>query len=125
MTNLKYPTPLLAAINDGCVLDMRVRLAIELLKVPGFESEADVNIATRVDAALTTAEVLFERATQRGWIADLPLDDSIPPLELAHIRRNAVAQVEGQFAAQQHVEQRQRRVTAVQAVVAPVTRRPN
>jgi len=110
MTALKYPTPYLNALPDGCVMDMRVKFAMEIIKTPGFMRQFDLlNNATHaaqnspadVSAlALSISNALYEQAYHQGLIEDLPSHADLTKDELNHIRRQAAGNVLGQLHAQ-------------------------
>lgn len=88
-TGMRYPTPLLSSVPNGAVLDQRVALAMQLAisAVQGHGFNAG-NLLDQADA-------LYAGAEARGWVQPLPLDDFLPQAEVAHIRRQVKAQVEG------------------------------
>ena len=105
MTQLKYPTPYLNALPDGCVLDQRVRLAAEILKTPGYLRHFDLKDGgdTARDVAMTALDIscaLYSEAEARQLIEDLPSHADLTKDELNHIRRQAAGNVLGQLHAQ-------------------------
>lgn len=106
MTQLKYPVPYLNALPDGCVMDLRVRLAAEILKTPGYLRHFDLispGHAPRdiASGALDIAEALYAEAEKRQLIEDLPNHADLTKDELNHIRRQAAGNVIGQLHAQE------------------------
>lgn len=91
---MRYPTPLMNSIVNGAVIDQRVALAMQLAisAVQGHGFDA-VNLLDQADA-------LYAEAEARGWVQPLPVDDFLPQAEVAHIRRQVKAQLEGQSTAQ-------------------------
>jgi hypothetical protein len=79
-----YLPNVLTAFEAGCMLDLRVRLAIEFLKT---------NTAlTDGVQALKIASDLCDEAEKRGFIMPLPDDDSLSrPLRM-HLKRQVRAQ---------------------------------
>jgi hypothetical protein len=107
MTALKYPTPYLNALPDGCVMDMRVKLAMEIIKTPGYikifaaQNTSDDETAKNASAcALNIAEALYAEAERRQLVEDLPSHADLTKDELNHIRRQAAGNVIGQLHAQ-------------------------
>lgn len=97
-----YPMSSLVALNDGCVLDLRVNFAMQLLCAPGFACDGPVqSVAHR---ALKIADSLLEQAAEKGWVNSLPLTADLPLVEVAHVKRNGVAQVISQMAAGEYAQ---------------------
>lgn len=121
---MKYPSPLVNALTDGAVLDMRMKFAMDLLRAPGFLRHFDVDhIAMQLHvraadvlacAALDIAQALYAEAEKRELIRPLPIDDiPLPPAELRAIERSAGAQVHAQVHQQKIVQGMQPTITAV------------
>jgi hypothetical protein len=99
-----YPLPTLNALGDGCVLDARAKLAMAILASPGFvgtlETSGEYSWAQIAKCALGVSEAFYEQAEARGLVKPLPVDSTLPPAEIAHIERQAGANVHGQLHAQ-------------------------
>lgn len=92
----KYPSNVLSSFEAGCVLDFRVKLAIDLLRSPYFHGAAYVNDAdTRVSAvqALELADALLDEAAKRGLVSPLPAHGELTAALKHHIERGIAAQV--------------------------------
>jgi hypothetical protein len=101
---MDYPLPTLTAIGDGCLMDARMKLAMDILKSPNFindmllRQEDDNTALPPAMAALTLAEDLFYLAKVRCWVAPLETLGTKPSAdEVDHVKRNAHAQVVGQM----------------------------
>ena len=129
---MKYPTPTLTALADGALVDQRFRLACQLAQTPGFfrgiegptgsaitagEVPATPAAWRRAGFALDVAAELYAQAADRGWIAPLPLDPDATPEEIAHVRRQAGANVQGQIHGQREAQAQMARVQQVPGMV--------
>lgn len=100
---MDYPLPTLTAIGDGCLMDARMKLAMDILKSPNFINDMLARADDGVDIspaqqALTVAEELFLGAATMGWVAPLETLGTEPSAgEVNHVKRNAHAQVVGQM----------------------------
>ena len=103
---MEYPSMHITAAQEGALLDMRVRLAIQLATSIGFAAMADKFIdgsagqAPQAYAALAldTANEIVQQAKERGWVRPLTeLDEGLPPTDVEHVKRSARASVIQQF----------------------------
>ena len=110
---MEHPAPLVNALGDGALMDLRMKLAIQLLQAPGFlHNVFDPELAaippkqppqthhspgSAAFLALETAEALYAQAKTRGWIEPLPVDAALPPGEVACAQRGAELQVRAQL----------------------------
>jgi hypothetical protein len=97
----KYFGDVLMDFQNGCRLDLRVKLALEMLKsnqVPfelPLEGDIDPSPLTpqdRAEYALDLAGRLIDGALRRGWIEDMP-EGGLSDKQLDHIKRMAAAGV--------------------------------
>lgn len=107
LTMMKYPGNLLNEFENGCSMDLRLKLAIEFLKAgiaPNYLPDGTHSTELQARAALDLSEALLAEAEKRGLVAPLPDHSDLPPNLLRQIERNIAAQVyqqmEGQRAAQ-------------------------
>ena len=95
--SVKYPHNVLEGFANGCLLDLRVRLAIEFLK-GGVISVTEARPAAHV--ALDLANELMAEAERRGWVEPLPEDAVLNSAVKKQARRTGVfgatQQIEGQ-----------------------------
>lgn len=84
-----YPTSLLVAVQDGAVLDQRMKFAMNLMIASTQSGVAPID----AESAVAMADSLYEQAEERGWIQPLPEHDGLTNAEQAHIKRQARAQV--------------------------------
>lgn len=104
----EYPDNVLEGFRNGCLLDLRVRLAVEFLKGPmfrmAFVEHEPVDIAV---CALQIADELLNYAENCGWITPLPTESEIGPALRLQAKLtaqfNALQQIEGQKAMQDEV----------------------
>jgi hypothetical protein len=121
----QYPTSLITAGVEGVWLDSRAKMALQLLLTEGYAPDFDVETGARETAAVTAAramdvaDALYRGAAERGWVADLPLNDDLLQTDHAHIRRNARAQVSSQIHGQALMQAEAQRVQPVIAGGAP------
>lgn len=105
---MEYPTPLLNALADGAVIDVRLRFAMRLLEAPGFmrhfETWDTEQRAAAAGAALDIAEALYAQAHTRGWIKPLPTDNNLPNAERAAVERSGIAQAAAQISGQRFAQ---------------------
>jgi hypothetical protein len=81
---MKYPQSILSAYENGCVMDMQLRIAVELLKAkPTLDPSA----------ALDLVEALFAEAEKRDLIAELPKDGKIDEALMYHAERQVALQM--------------------------------
>jgi hypothetical protein len=117
-TGVEYPSNPLSAFEAGAQLDLRVRMALQLLQSsPLFtlspitrndvtEPQPDEKmVKATVSAALMLASELIEQGKQLGLVQPLPQHDLLPVELQHHLSRQARAQVfvngRGQVIAQQ------------------------
>src|SRR5690349_15352200 len=97
-----YPQDPSEGFGNGACLDLRVRLAINLLKdsrlFQGHALVAPPDDLAKI--ALEIANRLLNRALERGWISDLPRDGELSQQARNHAARTAsfgvLQQIEGQ-----------------------------
>lgn len=100
--DLKYPHNELEGFANGCVLDLRVRLAINLLEhSPRYRSLDDgrvVNPEGAAGDALDLAHELMSQAEARGWVAPITESGALSAALEAQAKRT------GAFQAGQQIE---------------------
>lgn len=112
-----YKQNVLSGFDNGCLLDLRVRLAIEFIKA----SRLNFDIPAEVCAcyALDLASEVLSQADAKGLIEPLPDGSAISAEVRAQAGRmarfNVVQQLEMQRAAQDESD----RVAAVPSFIAP------
>lgn len=113
----KYRSNPLSDFDNGVGLDLRVKIAAELLKSPMFT----VSINAREDAlrALETACALMDLAAERGLVYAIPDHDEISPQLRRHISRNAKAAVHQHMAQQRAAREESGGVMPVGASAYP------
>jgi hypothetical protein len=79
-----YFGDVLANFANGIQLDLRVKIALDLLKSGAF---------TDAEAALDQATALLRVADERGLLKDLPDDDELSAPQKRHLRRSIRMQV--------------------------------
>jgi hypothetical protein len=101
---MEYPNSVLTSFENGAMLDLRLRLAIEFLKTPLFEHALEVRpdgagvtvqqppAKVALDA-LDLAEALIAEGVTRGWVKALPDGDDLPAPLVRHIKRSVRANV--------------------------------
>ncbi len=99
--SMKYPTNAIDSFQHGVVMDLRVRLAIDFLKVvPGFGAHK----------ALDLADDLLEDAERRGWLAPLDHDPKLTDAVKNQAKRLGAFQMYQQLGANQAAQDEQSRV---------------
>ncbi len=95
---MKYPHNALEGFSNGCIMDLRMRFAMEYLKSGAVEPSD-----TSIDAeyALDLSDALFQGAENRGWVSPLPDNGELNRALRMQARRSAKFQ-----AAQQHEGQK-------------------
>jgi hypothetical protein len=98
-----YFGDVLMDFQNGCRLDLRVKLALEMLKsdqVPHeVEYSADgmstraLTTKERAEYALSLAGHLIDGAAQRGWIEPMPEGSGLTYEQADHVKRMAAAGV--------------------------------
>ena len=91
--NMKYPPNPLAAFENGCLMDLRTRLAIELIKSPWATGAYVIAPADLASAAISTIHELFVDAEKRGWIEPLSDNGEINSAMRRHLERGVAAQL--------------------------------
>lgn len=115
----RYPANPLTAFENGCMLDLRARLAIEFLKSgviakPAGGDPYTLPAAEHARLALDLSEAFFAEAAHRGLVEELPgLDVGLSDHLQAHIARTAGAQVLGQQCAQEIMAANQPAVASI------------
>ena len=93
---MDYPGNLLNAVNTGCVLDLRMQLAIDFARA-GLASDNFKTPAVLVADAVQVAGELVERGIELGWLEALPEGGNLPQPLVDHVKRVAFAQALGQI----------------------------
>lgn len=119
---IMYPHNCLEAFGNGCLMDLRVRFAFELLKSPMFVG-AGVPVADGLPAhtpntcavfALELACELMAEASKRGLVQPLPEDGGeLTPALRDQARRTASFQALQQIEGAKFVQDEQARVVPV------------
>lgn len=112
-----YPSNVLEGFGSGCLLDLRVRLAVDLLKSPMFTSmSVDGMRAPEIPGecarfALDLATALMAEAESRGLVQPIPADNGeLPDALRAQARRTASFQALQQIEGGRFVQEEQGRV---------------
>lgn len=121
-----YHQNVFSAFENGCELDLRVRLALEFIKSPAATL---VELASEIDPVLTPASVakffldlagaVMEQSVARGWVHDLPDHTELSSPMRKHIERNVRAQVHQQVAANRIAQEDAGRVMPVVGAALP------
>lgn len=97
---MKYPHNVLEGFSNGCILDLRMRFAMEFLKGGSVFGEPDAD----AEYALELADATFKKAEARGWVAPIPDDGELNRFVRMQAKRTArfqaLQQIEGQKAMQ-------------------------
>lgn len=118
----EYPQSNISAFEQGCKLDLRARLAIDLLKSPGFspviqalgvdQARPDLQYVSAQSPAQQTAgfaldlaTALLEEAEKRGLIKDIPDTSDLSAPERRQAERNGKFNAIQQFAANKAITQ--------------------
>lgn len=118
---MDYPSLHITAAQEGALLDMRARLAIQLAASLGFAALVDRHVndsadpaATYAKMALDTADEIVLQAEQRGWVTPLTrLDETLPPTDVQHVQRSSRASVIQQMHQQEVAQELMPRVGPV------------
>lgn len=94
---MKYPQNAIDGFTNGCLLDLRVRLAVDLLKSPMFEN-ATGEPAVIAAAALDLTTALMAEAESRGLVAPLPEGPELNSFVRNQAKRIGAFQFEQQMA---------------------------
>lgn len=101
---MKYPSNVLTAIENGCVLDLRVKLAVQFLTGDGITAldfdTCELPAAEHAAYALDLASALLDLAESRGLVKQLPEYGELPRSVRLHIERNVRAHLEQNAAAE-------------------------
>lgn len=104
---MDYPQDVLSSFPNGAVLDLRLRVALDMLRTsPALAKAAEATIDADdklygpkvAGLALDMADALMAQGKERGWVAPLPETGEINTPTKKHLARQASAQVEGQAA---------------------------
>jgi len=132
-SGVKYPHNILEGFGNGCLMDLRVRIALDLLKAPLFanmladglpnvgkvDAGQDNGVADPSDIAgfaLDLAAELMWDAERRGWVDTLPDDDGLNRQVRLQAARTARYQVWQQLAGTRQMQDEQNRVSPVAPV---------
>lgn len=102
-----YPTSALTAIQDGCVLDQRVRFAQQFLLAAAQGGRLGLDVAVDARHVLDLADAVYEEGERRGWITPLPPHANLSRTDTAHVERSALAQVHGSLVGQRLMQEAQ------------------
>lgn len=122
LSALGYPQQILDAFSQGALLDLRVRLAMQLLTnspmfslpVPGKD-----NAETTAGMALDVSCALFDAAEKRGMVAPLDYDGKLPGNLISQAKRLGAFQFYQQMGANEAAKE-----TAPTVVPVAPGRRP-
>lgn len=106
---MNFPHNPIDGLGNGCLLDLRVRMAVEILKGPLFQGSG-LNPDSMATRALLICDQLLKQGLERGWVAPLPADGELPPELRAHAERTSAFQVCQQMAGQKFALAEQSRV---------------
>lgn len=127
MSDRKYSQDVISAFQNGCGLDLRVRLATQFLCSPMFTGAAvgEDAIPSKVIAgrALAIATELVDLAHDRGLIEPIMPDTGLDQLTREHFARVGAAQVHQQLGANKEAQANQGRVAV--PMQGPMGGRPN
>lgn len=104
----KYFGDVLASFQNGLMLDLRVRLAVDMLKAPIMQTIAgNPNHSAKSLAAfaLDLSTALLELAEERELTKELPDDTGLNAGMRHHLERNARAQVFSQVVGQKLMQE--------------------
>lgn len=88
---LKYPTNPLNAINEGCLVDVRVKMAADFIKANAITDGTAAEVAAM---ALELADEVMRQADERGWVQPLDIDTSEMPKSVKrHVEMNVRMQL--------------------------------
>lgn len=88
---LKYPTNPLNAINEGCLVDVRVKMAADFIKARCLTPGPPQEVAS---TALDLADEVMRQADERGWVQPLDIDTSeLPKVLKRHVETNVRMQL--------------------------------
>lgn len=121
-TGMLYPDNVLEAFRNGCLLDLRVRLAVSFLNTsPLFYGLASGDTKDIAKYALTLAEDLLRQAAERGWLEPLPApeDTELDAQLRAQAKRTATYQMLQQLEAQKVAAAEQSGIVPVAPRVGP------
>jgi hypothetical protein len=132
-----YPDNVLEGYRNGCLLDLRVRFAMQLMQGPMFANcvtdavgqmtpdEIDALPGMMSGLALDTAVALLADAEARGLVEALPTGAEIGGELLDQAKRTALFQVVQQLSGQAAAADEQGKVVAVQQPEFMRAARPN
>ena len=118
-----YPQDPINGFLQGCLLDLRVRLAIDFLKSHFFSGFLDratltnMRVEQAASIALILADEVLKQGAARGWVTSIPEDGEIGPELRAQAKRNALYQVVQQMEANKAAQAEQ---SSIAVPVAPM-----
>ena len=117
---LQYHQNIFQAFDNGVELDLRARIAVDLLKsqaanLIGDTQVEDVTPKGIAEFFLNLADALITGAAERGWAKDLPDTDELSAPMKKHIARNVRAQVYQQTVGQRIAAEDTSRVAVMPA----------
>jgi uncharacterized membrane protein YebE (DUF533 family) len=112
----------LSAFENGVQMDLRMKLAIEFLKAPGFPQslypeQREPDAEASVMYALALASQLFSQAAERGWVKELPDTGELSAPMRRHLERALRAQAFQQASSPRIMEEETPRVTPIAGAV--------
>jgi hypothetical protein len=119
-SKIRFHGNILSAFEQGAELDLRFRVALQLISGPLFQELVALRPAVEVACSvLDLAEELFKQGEGRGWIEDLPDDDGLSAGLRMHLRRAVRAQIYQQGAGGQIGADMAPRVATPPGVASP------
>lgn len=111
LESVKYPQHPIDGFQNGALLDLRVRMSINLLQSRLFEGVGAKMVSSELlqapsydtvaRVALSIADSLLNQAAARGWVSPLPVDDGkLSAAEREHASRTGSFGVLQQIAGQ-------------------------
>jgi hypothetical protein len=121
--DMRYPHNPLEGFGNGANLDLRVRIALNLLQhSTRYHVQANGAMISPADAAgdaLDVAGALLEEAERRGWVAPLEEAGELSPALRAQAKRSAAFGILQQIEGSKFAQDEQARVVPMAPRVAP------
>ena len=100
-SNIEFYPDVIAAFSDGCVMDLRVRLAVDFIKAMiSSDTQGSFSIDQMANTGLSLAGSLIAQAKASGLIAPLPESGELNAQTKRHLERAVNAQMYQQKYAQ-------------------------
>ena len=99
---MKYPHNALEGFSNGCIMDLRMRFAMEYLKSGAIEPATP---SIDAEYALELAERFFINAEERGWVSPLTDNGELNRALRMQARRSAKFQAMQQIEAQRTMQE--------------------